>query len=89
MKTPKKHLITLILSLMIIGLVIFAYRHFVMGVPLNDNDMVNTWTLEANLKFNAEKNHPIKAMFSVPYLPPHFSKLDEYFVAQNYGISSH
>ena len=89
MKTPKKHLITLIMSLMITGLVIFAYRHFIMGVPLNDNDMVNTWTLEANLKFNAEKNHPIKAMFSVPYLPPHFSTLDEYFVAQNYGISTH
>jgi hypothetical protein len=89
MKTPKKHLYTLIILLMSIGLAIFAYRHFVMGVPLKDNDMVNTWTLEANLKFVADKNRPIKATFNIPYQPKHFSILDEYFVAQNYGISTH
>jgi hypothetical protein len=89
MKTPKKHLYLLIFFLMIIGSCIFAYRHFVMGVPLKDNDTVNTYTLEANLKFVAEKMHPIKASFSIPYLPPHFSILDEYFIAQNYGISTH
>jgi hypothetical protein len=60
-----------------------------MGVPLRDNDVVNTWTLEANLKFQADKNHPIKASFSIPYLPPHFSILDEYFLAPHYGISTH
>jgi|LauGreDrversion4_2_1035121.scaffolds.fasta_scaffold127225_2 hypothetical protein len=89
MKTPKKHLYTLIIALMLSGLSIFSYRHFVMGVPLKDNDTVNTWTLEANLRFNAEKTHPIKASFSIPYLPIHYSILDEYFIAQNYGISTH
>ena len=79
----------LILILFFLGLTIFAYRHFIMGVPLKDNEIINTWTLEANLKFEAEKTHPIKASFSIPYLPPHFSILDEYFVAPNYGISTH
>ena len=89
MKTPKKHLYTLIISLMIIGMSIFAYRYLIMGVPLKDNEMVNTWTLEANLRFQADKNHPIKASFSIPYLPPQYTILDEYFIAQNYGISTH
>ncbi len=89
MKTPKKHLYSLIIALMLIGLSIFSYRHWIMGVPLKDNDTVNTWTLEANLRFNAEKTHPIKASFSIPYLPIHYSILDEYFIAQNYGISTH
>jgi hypothetical protein len=89
MKTPKKHLYILIAGLSLIGIAMFSYRHFIMGVPLKDNELVNTWTLEANLKFNAEKTHPIKASFSIPYLPPHFSILDEYFVAPNYGISTH
>lgn len=89
MKTPKKHLYTLILGLLMIGMAMFSYRHFIMGVPLKDNELVNTWTLEANLKFIAEKTHPIKASFSIPYLPPHFSILDEYFLAPNYGISTH
>jgi hypothetical protein len=88
MKTPKKHLYILIITLFIIGFSIFAYRHFMMGVPLKDNEIINTWTLEANLKFEAEKTHPIKASFSIPYLPAHFSILDEYFVAPNYGIST-
>jgi hypothetical protein len=89
MKTPKRHLYTLIISLSLLGLSMFCYRHFMMGVPLRDNDVVNTWTLEANLKFYADKNHPIKASFSIPYLPPHFSILDEYFLAPHYGISTH
>lgn len=89
MKTPKKHLYTLIILLMGIGLCIFAYRHFIMGVPLKDNDMVNTWTLEAHLKFMADKNRPIKASFSIPYQPKHFTILDEYFIAPNYGISTY
>lgn len=88
MKTPKKHLYTLIISLLAISLSLFAYRHFIMGIPLKDNETVNTWTLEANLKFDAQKNHPIKANFSIPYNPTNFSILDEYFVAQNYGIST-
>jgi len=89
MKTPKRHLYTLISSLAIIGLSLFCYRHYILGVPLKDNDVVNTWTLEANLKFVADKTHPIKASFSIPYLPPHFSIIDEYFLAPNYGISTH
>ena len=89
MKTPKKHLYSLIIILTLVGSAIFGYRHLVMGVPLKEDDTVNTWTLEANLKFIAEKNRPIKATFSIPYLPTHYSILDEYFIAQNYGISTH
>jgi len=89
MKTPTRHLYTLIVLLMAVGMTIFLYRHFVMDVPLHDNEMVNTWTLEANLKFVADKNRPIKTTFNIPYQPSNFSILDEYFIAQNYGISTH
>ena len=89
MKSNKRHLYLLIACLFIISMSIFFYRHFVLDVPLSDNEQVNSWTIEANLHFNADENKPVKASFSIPYLPPHFTILDEYFVAQHYGVTTH
>jgi hypothetical protein len=83
-----RHLYILIAVLTLIGLSIFCYRHFALGVPLTETEDVNSWTVEANLRFNAEKNVPVKAQFTIPYMPPYFSILDEYFVSQNYGVTT-
>lgn len=88
MKSNKQHLYGLILSLFIVGLGLFCYRHFFLDVPLTDTENVNSWMIEANLHFVSDKNMPVKASFTIPYMPPHFAILDEYFVAQNYGVTT-
>lgn len=81
-----KHLSFLILSLIVLSCSVFSYRYFVLDVPLQAEDEVKSWTIEAILKFKAEPNKPIKASFFIPYMPPHYATLDEYFVSYNYGV---
>ena len=88
MNSNKRHLYGLITTLLIISMSFFLYRHFVLDVPLTDNEQVNSWVIEANLHFIADRNQPIKANFIIPYMPPNFTILDEYFVAQHYGVST-
>ncbi|MCX7090183.1 MAG: inactive transglutaminase family protein [Legionellales bacterium] len=88
MTATQRHLYGLITALLIIGLSLFFYRHQVLDVPFTDTENVNSWMIEANLHFTSEPNVPVKASFNIPYLPPNFTILDEYFVAQNYGITT-
>lgn len=88
MTSANRHLYGLILGLVAISLSLFFYRHHVLGVPLTDSENVNSWMVEANLHFVADYNKPVKASFTIPYLPPNLVILDEYFVAQNYGITT-
>lgn len=88
MQSSQRHLMILIACLAIVGLSIFAYRHYVLSVPLYDDEVVNSWTVEASLKFSAEPGQPIKASFTIPYLPPNYAILDEYFVSHNYGVTT-
>ena len=88
MKSNKRHVYGLILVYLIgIGL-LFFYRHWFLDVPLTDTETVNSWTVEANLHFIADLNTPVKASFIIPYMPPYFAILDEYFVSQNYGVTT-
>lgn len=88
MNSTKRHLYGLIIALFVIGLSVFFYRHFVLDVPLTDNETVNSWMIEASLRFTAERNMPVKASFTIPYNPPYFAILDEYFISHNYGVTT-
>src|SRR5580704_6310767 len=88
MKNTKRHVYGLILTLLLVGSGIFAYRHFILDVPLTDTETINSWMVEANLRFVADNNTPVKASFTIPYLPPHFAILDEYFVSRSYGVTT-
>jgi hypothetical protein len=88
MKSNKRHLYGLITALFVIGMSFFFYRHLILDVPLTDSESVNSWTIEANLRFNAERNMPVKASFTIPYMPPYFAILDEYFISHNYGVTT-
>ena len=88
MNSTKRHLYGLIITLFVIGMGVFFYRHFVLDVPLTDSETVNSWMIEANLRFTAEKNMPVKASFTIPYMPPYFAILDEYFISHNYGVTT-
>ncbi len=89
MNSNKHHLYGLILTLFLVGMGLFFYRHLILDVPLTDTEKVNSWMIEANLRFVSDRNMPVKASFTIPYMPPHFAILDEYFVAQNYGVTTH
>lgn len=88
MKSNKRHVYGLILSLLFLGSGIFLYRHLILDVPLTDTETINSWMVESNLRFVADSNGPIKASFNIPYLPPHFAILDEYFVSRSYGVTT-
>ncbi|MCX7115267.1 MAG: inactive transglutaminase family protein [Gammaproteobacteria bacterium] len=86
MKNNKQHTYILISVLLMLGCGIFCYRHWMLDVPLTQSQTVNSWMVEANLKFMAQKNTPIKARFTIPYTPPNMAILDEYFVSHHYGV---
>lgn len=88
MKSNKRHVYGLITTLFILGIGLFLYRHLALDVPIADTETVNSWTVEANLKFNAQRNVPVKAYFSIPNMPPYFAIIDEYFVSHNYGVTT-
>lgn len=88
MKASKHHLYGLITALFVLGLGLFFYRHFFLDVPLKSDENVNSWVVEANLRFDADRHAPVKASFSIPYMPPNVAILDEYFVSQNYGVTT-
>lgn len=88
MHTSNRHLTLLIIFLATIGITIFLYRNIYLGVPLAPSAVVDSWTVEANLRFHANNKSPIKASFIIPNLPPHFATLDEYFVSHNYGVTT-
>lgn len=88
MSSEKRHVYGLIIVLFLVGLGLFCYRHIALHVPLTDSETVNSWTVEANLRFAADHNMPIKASFVIPWLPPYFAILDEYFVSHNYGVTT-
>ncbi|MBN9231446.1 MAG: hypothetical protein BGO90_07700 [Legionella sp. 40-6] len=88
MKNNTRHIYGLILTLFFIGTSIFLYRHWVLDVPLTDTETINSWMVESNLRFVADNNTPVKASFNIPYLPPHYAILDEYFVSRNYGVTT-
>ncbi len=88
MNPAKKHLILLIIGLLTVGSGLFLYRYLILDVPLTESETVNTWTVEANLRFQAEAGTPIKATFNIPYMPPFYATLDEYFVSHNYGVTT-
>jgi hypothetical protein len=88
MKNNKRHVYGLIITLLLVGSSVFLYRHLVLDVPLTDAETINSWMVESNLRFIADNNTPIKASFTIPYLPPHFAILDEYFVSRSYGVTT-
>lgn len=86
--TRKTHLLILITTLLVMSFSVFCYRYFYLGVPLAPQKEIKSWTVEANLKFLPEPNKPIKASFKVPNMPPYYATLDEYFVSNNYGVTT-
>jgi hypothetical protein len=88
MLSRKTHITALICTLLLVSASLFCYRYFYLGVPLAPQKEIKSWTVEANLKFLPLSDKPIKASFKIPNLPPFYATLDEYFVSNNYGVTT-
>lgn len=88
MNSTSRHVYGLIIGLFLVGMGLFFYRHLALDVPLTDTETVNSWTVEASLRFDADGKAPVKAAFLIPWMPPYLVILDEYFVSHNYGVTT-
>ena len=73
-------------TLIVIGLSLFAYRAFVLGLPLTPHESARAWDVEATIKF-ASGPGSIKASLQLPTLTPGYMLADEFPVSPGYGFS--
>lgn len=83
-----RHLLILALSLTFAGGGFFAYKVFILGLPVLPGRTLDAWTVEARLDFTARSGRPIKAELLVPAAPQGFVVLDETFVSRGYGLNT-
>lgn len=88
MKKNNRHIYLLMGVLLLVGSTLCCYRHFFLDIPWREKEQITSWMVEANLRFTAYRNVPVKAQFAIPYMPPFFSILDEYFISQDYGVTT-
>ncbi|WP_372719976.1 inactive transglutaminase family protein [Immundisolibacter sp.] len=67
---------------------LFLYKWSALGVPLQADNAIEAWTVEARIRFTARSGRPIKVHLAVPLRPPGFTLLDETFVSSGYGLST-
>lgn len=83
-----RHLLILCLSLVVAGGSLFLYKWLDLGVPLKADNAIQAWTIEARIRFTADRGRPIKLRLAVPVSPPGFGLLDETFVSHGYGLTT-
>lgn len=82
----KRHLYIISASVALIGLFIFAYKIFVLHLPLSPRGEQKVWDIEVRLEFEAG-GEPVKAYLYVPQNSRHYAIEDEQFISQGYGLN--
>ena len=85
MNKNKRHLYTLVLSLVLSGLGLFAYKALVLQFPLVPDTLALIWNLEVHASFTAQ-DKPIKMGIYIPRNTAQYVILDENFISQGYGL---
>ena len=85
MNKNKRHLYTLVLSLVLSGLGLFAYKALVLQFPLVPFTSALLWNLEVHTSFIAQ-DKPIKMGIYIPRNTAQYVILDENFISQGYGL---
>jgi hypothetical protein len=76
----------LIFLLVIVGLIIFLYKHLSLGLPLTPDKKFEIWNVEAKISVKV-KQGPTKIKFTIPKDPYGYAVIDEDFVSGSYGQS--
>ncbi len=82
------HLYFLITFLTLCSVSIFAYKHFVLGLPLKPNEKIELWTIEEDISFVPKENVPIRVSTKILNAPPGFNVIGEDFISRNYGSTT-
>jgi hypothetical protein len=73
-------------ALILIGLVITAYKSYELGLPLTPEQHAEVWTVQAQVSFQG-KGGPAKLSLYIPENTPGFMLLDEDFISSRYGLT--
>ncbi len=85
MHSNKRHVTLAVFVLVLLGLTVAGYKHFVLGFPLIPGESAKIWDIEARIHFRGE-NGPVDASLAMPEPGETFSILDTMYVAPGYGF---
>lgn len=74
------------LLLIVIALVVFGYKVFVLRLPLQPDTKVDVWDVEVQITFTAQKK-PVKLGLYLPQTRGRFDIIDEHFISGEYGLA--
>lgn len=72
--------------LFLAGFSIFFYKYQFMGFPLNPEEEVYVWNIEARMNVSVSPGPTIVRLF-LPSDPPNYTVIDEDFVSAGYGLA--
>lgn len=76
----------LVLGLLVGGLFLTFYRHYVFDVPWLPDAKRQIWSIEAKIDFEA-LDQPVKLSLAVPDTQPGFERMSEYTASPGYGLA--
>ena len=74
------------LALILLGLLITAYKVYELGLPLTPKQSTDVWTVQAQVAFEGTGG-PAKLSLYVPDNTPGFMLLDEDFISSRFGLT--
>ena len=75
-----------VLALILLGLLITAYKVYELGLPLTPKQSTDVWTVQAQVAFEGTGG-PAKLSLYVPDNTPGFMLLDEDFISSHFGLT--
>lgn len=82
-----RHIYVLSAVLVAVSLALFAYKAWVLGLPLQPKQETQVWNIEATIKFEPGPA-AVKATLRIPGLTPGYAILDESFVSRGFGLTT-
>lgn len=85
MNARQVYLLCVALALAALGL--FAYKHLVLGFPLQPDAEVEAWDIEVGIRF-LSRGEPVKVSLFLPRKNDVYSVVEEHFVSGGYGLTT-
>jgi hypothetical protein len=83
MNARQIYLLCVVLTIVSLG--VFAYKHRVLGFPLQPDAEVEAWDLEVGIRFQSQ-GLPVKVALFLPRKNDVYSIAEEHFVSRGYGL---
>ncbi len=81
------HWLVVSLTLVAVGLLLVAHKHFSLGYPLKPGEIEESWTAEVRLVILPEAG-PVKVELALPAVTPGLGLLHENFISRGYGLTT-